>query len=337
MPPHTNTTGLQCEDVNISPAPLAFGGVPAPPSERSEQGLVSYEQSSPSVQEAPNAPALTRLRGRVVLSSEQLARLAVRRDDRRARVRALAQRPQPLAKHAPASRFLVSLQCDDETVQIDTHAARIRRCQKRIHSWASVLPGAHRRAQRAYKSMKIGPRLVMITLTYRDAKAWQPLDIRDYMVSLRRVLDTNLYAYAWVLEMQQRGAPHYHLLLYVKRGTRIPRPDDKLWIHGSSRIETARSVFYIVTYTGKEYQKSNLPAGARMFAAQIYAGAVDSAEMLEFRMSTAPAWLRAKLIATQEDIGSDLHWSRCEGGGWVIRETGEKLASPWRVISIVEF
>jgi len=146
-----------------------------------------------------------------------------------------------------------------------------------------------------------------------------------------------LLAYAWVLEMQKRGAPHYHLLLYVKRGTRIPRPDDKLWSHGSSRIETARSAYYIVTYTGKEYQKSNLPAGARMFAAQIYADTVDSAEMLIFRMSTVPAWLRAKLEQTQQDIGNDLHWSSCAGGGWLIRETGEKLASPWLVISIVEF
>ena len=335
MQSNTNTPGLKCEGANLPSTADAVGGLRAPPTARSAEGLVSYQQSSVSVPDAPEGQALTRPRGRVVLSSEQLARASERRAERRARVALLAQRPQPRAKSQQAARYLVTVESEDETAVIDTKQARIGRCQKRVHSWASVLPGAKRAEQRAYRSLKIGPRLVMLTLTYRDAKAWQANDIRDFMKGLRRELDTNLLAYAWVLEMQQRGAPHYHVLLYVKRGTRILKPDDKLWEHGSSRIETARSVFYIVTYTGKEYQKSNLPAGARMFAVQIYADTVDMAEMLVFRMSTAPAWLRGKLEAVQQDIGNDLHWSRCAGGGWVIRETGERLYSPWRVVSIV--
>lgn len=176
----------------------------------------------------------------------------------------------------------------------------------------------------------------MLTLTYEKADDWQPLQIRNFMKALQRDLGENLLGYAWVLEMQKRGAPHYHVLLYVQRGTRIARPDDGLWKYGSSRIETAQSLFYICKYTGKMYQKEELPYGARMFAVKINEAVASAIDILAFRMSGSPAWLREHLEAVVMAKGERLRWSRCPGGGWIIRNTGELLQSPWRVRAIVE-
>jgi hypothetical protein len=54
----------------------------------------------------------------------------------------------------------------------------------------------------------------------------------------------------------------------VKTGTKVPVPDKSgMWKKGMSRIETARSPFYLVAYLGKEYQKNfdNMPKGCRVF------------------------------------------------------------------------
>ena len=112
---------------------------------------------------------------------------------------------------------------------IDSAAARINRARRRIHSWASVVPKQIEVVKRRRDYIEV-PRLVMITLTYRGVVDWAPNDIRNYMLELRKVLKKGLLAYAWVLETQKRGAPHYHVMLYVRRGTYIPTPDKSgLW------------------------------------------------------------------------------------------------------------
>jgi hypothetical protein len=178
--------------------------------------------------------------------------------------------------------YRVTISNGEQEQTFDSPAARVRRCQRRVVGWAEALPRDPRRVRRAGGKIAIGPRLVMLTLTYVDAEGWKPNDIRNFMLDLRKELGEALLAYAWVLEMQQRNAPHYHVLLYVKRGTDIPKPDEKLWKHGMSRIETAKSAFYIAKYTGKAYQKHNLPSGARMFAVWIKKGAINDETLLPF-------------------------------------------------------
>jgi hypothetical protein len=223
----------------------------------------------------------------------------------------------------------------DDVMTLESHAMRLRRCQRRVRAWASALPRDNRLTRRAGKAYKIGPRLVMLTLTYADAAAWSAGHIREFMISLRGHLGAALYGYGWVLEMQARGAPHYHVLIYVRRGANVPLPEE-LWPHGLTRIETARTPFYISSYTSKAYQKNGLPKGARMFAVQIYKHVLSEDEMLPFRLSSAPGWLRDILEEIAQEVGPGIRWSRCPGGGWVCRDTGEIYPSPWELISIEE-
>lgn len=245
----------------------------------------------------------------------------------------------PGDRTAPSSgRWRVLLSSGTDTLSIDTHQARLSRCQQRVHAWATALPRLNRKARRAGKKLDIGPRMVMLTLTYKDADMWESNQIRDFMTSMRNLLGKQLYGYAWVLEMQERGAPHYHVLLYVSRGTRIPKPDERLWEYGMSRIETVKTPFYICKYTSKghqkAYQKEGLPAGARMFAVKIYDTNLPEVDLFTFAISSAPSWLRPHLLEAFQNAGSVVHWNRVKGGGWLIRETGEVLQSPWKIIAV---
>jgi hypothetical protein len=185
--------------------------------------------------------------------------------------------------------------------------------------------------------------MVMMTLTYADADGWQANHIRDFMSLVKRKLKGALYGYSWVCEVQERGAPHYHVLLMCKRGTRIPKPDEAgWWAHGSTKIETARSPHYLVSYTSngknKEYQKRGLPKGARMYAVWIDQGAVDKDAYFAFRLSAIPGWLQKPLEALHKYVGCGFSWKRVKGGGWrVVGIVGMEeyiFYSPWTVVDI---
>ena len=98
----------------------------------------------------------------------------------------------------------------------------------------------------------------MSTLTYRPGVEWESRHISRYVQRCVEWLERrgHSYAYAWVLEMQKRGAPHYHVLFWLPVGVMLPKPDcisgrqrTPLWPHGMTKIERARSPGYIVKYT----------------------------------------------------------------------------------------
>lgn len=117
----------------------------------------------------------------------------------------------------------------------------------------------------------------MITLTYDtkgtivDPASWSPNHIKDMMHAIKRLKGLQILAYAWVMELQASGVPHYHVIL-LYRGV-VPYPDKSgYWVHGMSNIKfRLRTVFYIAKYLGKEYQKdfSKMPKGARAFAVSV--------------------------------------------------------------------
>jgi hypothetical protein len=119
--------------------------------------------------------------------------------------------------------------------------------------------------------------------------------------------------------------------LLVKRGTRIDKPDQAgWWVHGSTKIETARSQFYILKYTGKEHQKmGNFPKGLRLFAVWISPRILKGLERWYFRVSTWPRWLANE--ASKKLISVGAPFGRLAGGGWFIGDM--EFRSPW----IVEF
>lgn len=284
-------------------------------------GLVSYQQSlglSTALPDAAESAAAT-LRS----TAQRRASLRLGRPGRRA---------------GRSPRYRATLAKEEQTVELDSRWARLRRCQKRVHAWAQAIPMPNRVIRRKGAKVNIAPRMVMLTLTYRDAGAWQPNQIRDYMIALREHLGDRLLAYAWVLEMQERGAPHYHVLVYVKRGTDVPKPDATYWHYGLSRRETARTIFYICKYTAgakhKEYQKEGFPIGARMFAVKIYQTDIPEEQLFLFTISSTPQWLQPYLIKAHNVLGSEVKYKRNAGGGWIICNTGEVLCSPWKLIAL---
>jgi hypothetical protein len=130
---------------------------------------------------------------------------------------------------------------------VDTFTKRLEHMKDKIFRWAIVID-EWRRLNHS--------RMVMIMLSYRKIEDYQPGHIGDYLRNIKKRLGENLYAFGWVPQMQRREAVHYHVILLVRPGTDIPMPDKHgYWTHGASKIETARTAFYLAKYVGKEYQK----------------------------------------------------------------------------------
>lgn len=210
-----------------------------------------------------------------------------------------------------------------QIIEFSPRKARLRRVQKRVRSWAEVI-------QPFIQKVGVTHRMVMITLTYEGVNDWKKNDIREFMLRVRKELGKSLLAYSWVAELQKRGAVHYHVLLLVPKGTKIPKPDEAgWWEKGMSRIETAKSPFYILTYTGKEYQKVGIfPKGLRMFAVWVADGVVSAVTRWFFRLSTLPSWLVEELKGDLRIVGAK--FKRVPGGGWSV--AGVVYKSPWEII-----
>ena len=168
---------------------------------------------------------------------------------------------------------------------VDPVKARLNRLRRKIKSWSDAL------LSYAQKS------LIMVTLTYRKSEDWEPRQVTEFIRKVKRQLGDSLIAYAWVCEVQKRGAPHYHIYFVVTPGTRLPKPDTSgLWSYGMSNIQRGRSIYYLLAYTSKAKQKefSRLPKGARAFSAVILKPLKDKSFYC-FRMSHLPQWLREKI------------------------------------------
>jgi hypothetical protein len=140
-----------------------------------------------------------------------------------------------------------------------------------------------------------------ITLTYKRADDWEPNHIRDFLRELRRnpKLTDNIFAYAWVAELQKRGAVHYHLFLIVKQDTWIPKPDESgMWVYGMSKIENGISIYYLSSFSQKKDQKDGwYPEGLRTFAVWIKKGAIPEYDYWLYRLSSQPKWLSDEILA----------------------------------------
>jgi hypothetical protein len=150
-----------------------------------------------------------------------------------------------------------------KVIVMDAFEIRLGKLKTRIFDWA----------ERVDQFRKIhDARLVMLTLTYRRVGDWKPGHIGTYLKNIKTKLGKNLLAFAWVAELQARGAVHYHVMLLVEIGTQIPMPDKKgYWTHGRSNVETAKTAFYLASYAGKKYQKdlSKYPKGCHLYATSL--------------------------------------------------------------------
>jgi hypothetical protein len=171
--------------------------------------------------------------------------------------------------------------------------------------------------------------LVMATLTVGPEVEWHSRMVSDYCERQSRWLRRRgvPYAYAWVLELQKNGRPHFHVLWAVPRGFRLPMPDKvpvggrcAFWRYGKSNVKRARSVGYVVKYASKGDAGLPLPTGARLFGL----GCVDPRPRSRARWHALPSYLRRR--TTQDD-----RIRRCPGGGWVDVDTGEFFESEWEM------
>jgi hypothetical protein len=189
--------------------------------------------------------------------------------------------------------------------------------RKRIADWVNVLNGFYP-----------DKRFIMVTLTYAPKRDWQPNHIRSFMLSMRKTLGESIFAYAWVAEMQMRGAIHYHIMFLVpdtlEIGDDFPYPDQAgMWPYGMTRVEIARTPFYLVTYLGKEYQKdfSRFPKGIRVFA--VYIKNLEAKKDLRFE----------SLRLYQQEFVKEFGWSELASLTRLRKEIFNEEQPSWRVWS----
>ena len=193
--------------------------------------------------------------------------------------------------------------------------ARARRCKRSIITRARCMVESVRRGGfRVYTAL--------LTLTYRDVDGWAPRHVSDALEAMRTWMKGRGHAlrYVWVAELQERGAVHYHVLIWLPRGVRLPKPDNRgWWSHGSSRIEGARnSVGYLAKYASKCLTVEKFPRGLRLSGF----GGLDEQARQEATWWMLPSYVRERF--TVADLVR-----RAPGGGFVASSTGEWIGSTW--------
>ncbi len=220
---------------------------------------------------------------------------------------------------APQAPGLVLLKTSDtpgqKEVLIDQKKARMSRLRRSI-IWAARL------FEFGLRGLRYRP--AMLTLTYRDVDGFEPCHVSECLKRIRQWLDRRgqRLHYVWVAELQQRGALHYHVLIWLPKGLTLPKPDKQgWWPHGSTRIEWARRpVGYLCKYASKFDTKQELPKGVRLHGG----GGFDDLAKQVRRWCNLPSWLKPL-------AGIDSRFVRIKGVGLVERDTGLCVPSPWRV------
>lgn len=111
---------------------------------------------------------------------------------------------------------------------------------------------------------------VAITLTFTDNAAFRQCmeraprsGVSQFMRDVVQYCErkgVQVLGYAYVVELQERGVPHYHVLMIVEKAVKLPKPDKWVWNYGMSNIfllgpVDRLSVNYLVRYIGKGNQK----------------------------------------------------------------------------------
>ena len=169
-------------------------------------------------------------------------------------------------------------------------------------------------------------RPAMLTLTYTNGDDWQPDHVKDLLGHVRKYLKRRHHAqlrYVWVAELQQRGAVHYHIVIWLPKGVTLPKPDKQgWWPHGATRIEWVKSaVRYVTKYATKlEGKDAQFPPGLRLHGS----GGVTPKERRLRAYLSLPKWLNDQVSPTAR-LRPQL------GGGWADIDTGEFYKSPFEI------
>lgn len=162
----------------------------------------------------------------------------------------------------------------------------------------------------------------MVTLTYRGVDDWRGDHMGTFMTHVRKWCNRQGFKcrYVWVAELQTRGAIHYHVALWVPKGTHVPHPDSQgWWPHGMTNVIKARhAAGYLMAYLKKGSHDGAFPKGSRRYGV----GGLDHSLRRARRWLGLPAFVQA---------AGDIHaeWKRAAGGGW-ISPSGQHFCSEFR-------
>jgi len=205
-----------------------------------------------------------------------------------------------------------------ETVTLNTGEARVKRMRKAVITSARLLQDEMTQSKHRF-------RVVMVTLTYAPDRAWVGQHVREFINHCRKFLARRGHSlrYVWVAELQERGAVHYHVVLWLPRGVTLPKPDKRgWWPHGLTRIEWARRpVGYIAKYASKG-SSGAFPKGCRTHGS----GGLTRDARQELRWWQFPLWIRERF-----DTAADV--VRSAGGGFLSRASGDWVPAMWEVVS----
>jgi len=257
----------------------------------------------------------------------------------REKFRGLSSHKQMLSPSTP--KIFAVHKISGERFPIVAPVLRHARLKRRVKAWSWALNDFMQ--DRHAKFM----RLVMITLTLRDerrvidehgevtvepAVEWYPEMMSEFIEHFVGVDNIDIRGYAWVCELTKAGRPHFHVLLLVRAGSVIPKPDSEndtqlaaWWPHGSSQIVTARSHWYIVKYVSKGHfvgsdgEWKKYPKGMRIFAVWVAPSVISPEARWWFRLSSRPGWLR-ELLA---EVFPLAEWEQPSWGGWRIWPPGD--------------
>lgn len=134
---------------------------------------------------------------------------------------------------------------------------------------------------------------VCVTLTYAPDQSWCPKDISVFIKRVRNYYTYRgwRFMYFWVAELQGRGAVHYHVIIFVPKGHKLPKPDDAgWWKKGFTHIFAVK---HFAAYLSKYLQKGiegevRFPRGLRLFGY----GGFDWLERGMYRCG----WLRRSML-----------------------------------------
>lgn len=203
-----------------------------------------------------------------------------------------------------------------ERFQIIPAQARLKRLQ------CSVLTAA-----RLHTQVKSKWRQVMVTTTYRLGQYWHPQDITGLVKRIRQWLSRKNIEmrYVWVMEYTKKGAPHYHMIVWLPLGVTLPHADRRgWWTKGCTNQKWARSaVGYLAKYVSKGSDLVQYVRGARHHGN----GGMEGETLLEQRWWKLPGWLRGTVQPSDRVRRAETG----TGGGYVNPDTGECFLSPYEV------
>jgi len=183
---------------------------------------------------------------------------------------------------------------------MDTFKVRLTTMRRRIFAWA--------RALEAWRDSGGRFRVAMVTLTYDDPAAWRSDQLEAYLQWLRQKYrrSKRLLGFAWVAEIQAdryrrtgQAVVHYHILLVLKPGTLLPKPDKTCyWKYGMSRVETAKTLYYICAYVGKEKQKdlALFPKSCRTYGLSLLRVPAEFRDVYRDQMASTSVTMRQLVI-----------------------------------------